>query len=274
MSTWRRPPRATDAHVGSRDDHDHRPRSAGPAHRDRARPVPRREPGLTGPLRRRRPPLRSGAHDVDGEVERWLPPLPRPGPRQPGGGRGRPHLCRLRARRHRGDGGAQPTGDGGGGHPADPRPRRAHRDVADRRRRVGRRGAHPSVRSDAVVLHVERHRRQPVGGPAGPPGHRADQDPHLRVLLPRVGRRDLCVAGARRGGHRPRRQRRSARPARPDDARRRVQRPGRRRARAGPRRRRRHPRRAGPHQHRHRPARARVHGRACVSWPRDTARCS
>ena len=95
----------------------------------------------------------------------------------------------------------------------------------------------------------------------------------LRLLLPRLGRRDVRDPGSRRRGL-PTGQRRSPGAAGPDDPRRDVERPGLRRARARPRRRRGDPHRAGPHQHRHRAARARLHARGCASWRRGTARCS
>ena len=41
----------------------------------------------------------------------------------------------------------------------------------------------------AVELHADRHRRQPVGHPAGQAAHRAAEDPGLQLLLPRERRR-------------------------------------------------------------------------------------
>ena len=146
-------------------------------------------------------------------------------------------------------------------HAADGRARRHHDDAADRGRAVGGRRADPPLRAAAVELHALGDRRQPLGDPPGPAGHRPAQDPGLRLLLPRLGRRDVRAARSRRQGEsRPGQRRspgrRSTSPPAPStwndlDV---------RRARAGPRRRRRDPHRAGADQHRHRAARARVHG--------------
>ena len=95
----------------------------------------------------------------------------------------------------------------------------------------------------------------------------------LRLLLPRLGRRDLRAPRPRRQGAVPPGQRRSPGAARPHHPGRDVERPGVGRARAGPRRRRRDPHRAGADQHRHRAARAGLPWRACASWPPATARC-
>ena len=91
--------------------------------------------------------------------------------------------------------GHRPRADGRGGDPADRRARRHHHDAADRGRRVGRRGAAAPVRPAAVVVHPDRDRRQPLGGPAGPAGYRPTQDPDLRLLLPRLGGRGLRRPG-------------------------------------------------------------------------------
>ena len=205
-------------------------------------------------------PLRPGPDDVDEQVERRLPALPRPRPGQPDHRRRRPHLRRLRARRHRGDGRSLPAGDGRGGRAPDGRLGRPHDDAAHRRRPVGRRGADPTLRAAAVELHPVGHRREPLGGAPGPAGHRAPQDPRLLVLLPRVGRRGLRDPRPRGQGAVAPRQRRSPGRPRPHDARRDVERPRVARARARPRRRRGGPHRAGADEHRHRAARARVHG--------------
>ena len=62
--------------------------------------------------------------------------------------------------------------------------------LPDRGRGLGRGRAGPPVRGAAVELQPDRHRRQPLGHPAGPPGHRPAQDPGLQLLLPRHRRRD------------------------------------------------------------------------------------
>ena len=154
--------------------------------------------------RARRPPVRPGADDLDEHVERRLPALPRPGAGQPGHRRRRPRVRRLRAGRHRRDGRAlarsrrstrsqRRIGELG----------RHHHDAADRGRRVGRRRAGPPVRAAAVVVHAHRHRRQPVGDPARPAGDRAAEDPGLRLLLPRLGRRGVRRARPRRRARSP-----------------------------------------------------------------------
>ena len=93
----------------------------------------------------------------------------------------------------------QPTVDAV--QPPDRRARRDHHDAADRGRRVGRRRAGPPVRAAAVVVHADRHGREPVGDPAGPAGDRAAEDADVRLLLPRLGRRGVRRA---RAGRRPR----------------------------------------------------------------------
>ena len=131
-----------------------------------------------------------------------------------------------------------------------------------RGRPVGGRRADPPLRDAAVELHALGHRRQPLGGAPGPAGHRQAEDPGLRLLLPRLGRRDLRAPRPRRQGAVAPGQRRSPGAARPHHPGRDVERPGVGRARAGPRRRRRDPHRAGADQHRHRAARAGLHGGA------------
>ena len=113
----------------------------------------------------------------------------------------------------------------------------------------------------AVELHADRHRRQPLGDPAGPAAHPAAEDRRVQLLLPRQRRRDVHRRH-RTDGPRPRpgnvgRAGRSAR----DDQGGGVQRPRRARTRAVARRRGGRADGACADQHRHRAARARVPGR-------------
>ena len=84
--------------------------------------------------------------------------------------------------------------------------------------RVGRRRAQPPVRDGGVELLADRHRRQPLGDPAGAGRHRPTQDPRQQLLLPRQRRRvaDRRRSGRSRrepGGQRRRAGGRSRRPA-------------------------------------------------------------
>ena len=58
---------------------------------------------------------------------------------------------------------------------------RHHDDAAERGRPVGRRRADPALRDAAVELHAVGDRREPLGGAAGPAGHRQAEGPRLRA---------------------------------------------------------------------------------------------
>ena len=196
-------------------------------------------------------------------------------PGQPDHRRRRPHLRRLRARRHRRDGRAlargprstpSSAGSASSGGITTMLPSEDAQWVgAELTRRFG---------LPLWSLHAHRHRRQPVGRAAGPAGHRAPEDPRLRVLLPRLGRRGVRRARSRRQGASPRRAT-SAPPVALDLTTRVAEfndlEP--RRARARPRRRRGDPHRAGADQHRHRPARARLPRGPARARARGTAPC-
>ena len=182
---------------------DPRPHPAGFPPRSRAGGIHAGPPAQPRPLRGGGQPLRPGPHDLDEHVDRWLPALPRQRAGQPHHRRRRAHVHRLRARRHRRDGGPLPRADGRSGDAADGRARRHHHDAADRGRAVGGRGADPPLRAAAVVLHALRDRRQPLGDPPRPAGDRPAQDPGLRLLLPRLGRRGVRAARSRRQDREP-----------------------------------------------------------------------
>ena len=134
---------------------------------------------------------------------------------------------------------------------------------------LGRRRADPPVRPAGVELRADRHRRQPLGDPAG----------CGRVTgRPRILVNSYCYHGSvdeslivRRPGRAAAQPRRatSARPATCTLTSRvaEYQRPGRAGARAGARRRRRGADGAGADQHRHRAARARLPGRGAGADP-------
>ena len=223
--------------------------------RRRARPLRPRAPALTRAVRAGpRLARQRRADDVDGQVGRRAPGLRGVRPRGADRGRRRPHVRRLRARRHRRDGGPLARADGQGHRAPRRRRGRHHRHAPDRGRGVGGGGARTPLRPAAVELRADRDRREPLGASPVPRDRRAPVRPGLQPLLPRLGRRVVRHTRQRRAPALTARERRPRR--RPDDhhARRGVQRP---RRREGPARRRTgrvRPHRAGAHEHRDRPA--------------------
>ncbi len=203
---------------------NHRSRSPGDAPRGRARRARSPHPCVARGVRCGRPPPGRCAHDVDEQVVGRLPAVPRDRPWQPRDRHRRPRVRRLRPRRHRLDGRALARRHGRGSAGAHRSRRRHHHDDAQPRRRVGRRRPHPPLRHAPVVVQPDGDRRQSLGAPAGPDGHRTAEGDGLLVLLPRVGRRDVRHHGRRRRSRSPRWQRRAGRAGQPDHARRRVQR--------------------------------------------------
>ena len=92
--------------------------------------------------------------------------------RQPRHRRRRPHLRRLRPRRHRRDGRPLPRAHRRRRPPPGRGGRRHHRHAPHRRRRLGGRRADPPLRRAPLVVRPDRHRRQPLGAAPGPPRDR------------------------------------------------------------------------------------------------------
>ena len=157
-------------------------------------------PALGGaPRARERQPARRRADALDGQVGRALPAVRRDRVRRPFRLRRRPRLRRLLPRRHGRHGRPRPGADDRRRRtPAAPR-RHAH--APDRGRRVGRRGADPTVRCRIVAVRVVGVRCQSLGAPSRAPHQRPLQGRRPRPLLPRVRRRGdrdprRCRAGS------------------------------------------------------------------------------
>ena len=238
--------------------------------RPRARGLRRRPPALRRRLRGRPPaPARRRADDLDEPRRRRLPALPRPRARAPRvtdldghtyvdfalgdtgamAGHSPPATVEAIARQSAsGITAMMPTED-------------AAWVGAELARRFG-----PS----AVVVHAHGDRRQPLGDPARPPGHRAPQGPRQRLVLPRQRRRG--VRAPRRPTARPSRGRatsarrstlaQTTRVAEFNDVEQLA-------AELAHERRRRRADGAGADQHRHRAARARLPGRASAALTRE-----
>ena len=219
-------------------------------------------------------PVRQGADDLDEQVERRLPALPRPRPRATGSptSTATPTSTSRSATPARWP--ATPRG-----RPSRPSPAGWATWAASRR---------CCRRADAQWVGAELTRR--FGMPLWSFTLSATDANRWAVRLARLatGRPKVLVFGycyhgsvdetfAMPGPDGKARvapgQRRAPGAARPHHPGRDVERPGLGRARAGPRRRRRDPHRAGADQHRHRAARARASWRGCASSPPATARC-
>ncbi len=202
-----------------------------------------------------------------------LPPDVHRGSRQPDQRCGRPHVHRLRARRHRCDGRPFTRADRTGGAGADRHPGRYHDDVAERGCRVGRRGTDQAFWSADLVLHAERDRCESLGDPARPARHRTAEGTCVLLLLPRVGRRGVHRGrlGWRTGE--PARQRRTGGRSGRDHPSRRVERCGGVGTRTRVRGRGRDPGGASPDKHRHCAARAGLPRDGRGRSPPATAAC-
>ena len=239
----------------------------------RGRTALHRHPSALGCACQRGPnqPARRGADGLDDPMARLVPDLLRYRPGRPLHRCRRSQLHRLLPRRHRRDDRARPAAGGRGA--VRPGHARHHHDVALGRRGLGRGRTGQALRAAGLADGDDRDRRQPVRAALRSAPHRPAQDPGLRLVLPRLGRRGPGNTRRRRPHDLPTRQPRRGLRSIDDNGRCAVQRS--RRARGCPCdwRDRLCPGRAGADQHRHRHARRGLPRRVAPAHHAPTARC-